>query len=566
MTSLHAVASQPVAGISRDDADSAGFVASVQDSQSDLQFLVEIDTFQGSLTDTGWLGTPVAAAPIAALGFSAAPDAGQTTLYFSDRGYIGEPTDGARANIYYEPRATQPLSLARTIPVTPEARRRLSLSVGDIELINADAALDDVVRNFGLDGQTVKVLVGPGPTGGVQPAFTEFALVFCGLGRQWSNGIRQVGVSVRDNGYRLTVPLQTNRYTGNGGAEGTVDVEGMPKPLAFGLCRNIPALLVDPATLTYQLHDGPMQAVDAVYDRGVALTLDANYADYTTLIGASLAAGEYATALSAGLIRLASTPDEPVTADVRGDATGGYVDTHGDIMVRILTARAGLSVADLRIGLFDNLPAGAAGIFVSEETTIADVMDQLSRSCAAWWGTNARGEVLASRVTVPTVSAAGFALDETTIISIDREELPAVPRQRQRVNYQRNWRVQDGADIGGSVSDVRRQFLVNEWRTATAAAANTVAIKYPFAPDLPPLNSLFDTEADAQVLADFLIELHARDREQYSVTLRSLGYLIDIGVFVRVSYPRFGLANMPMAVVGHEVNAARNEVVLTLWG
>jgi hypothetical protein len=43
-----------------------------------------------------------------------------------------------------------------------------------------------------------------------------------------------VNIVVRDEGYRLEKPMQTDIYDGSGGYNGGADLLGKPRPMTFG--------------------------------------------------------------------------------------------------------------------------------------------------------------------------------------------------------------------------------------------------------------------------------------------------------------------------------------------
>lgn len=92
-----------------------------------------------------------------------------------------------------------------------------------------------------------------------------------------------------------------------------------PPPAArvFGDVLNVSPDQVDSNLLIYQVNDGPVGSVDAVYDRGIALTRGDDHADHAILAEAVPKAGFYDTCLAEGFFRLGGVPAGAVTADVR---------------------------------------------------------------------------------------------------------------------------------------------------------------------------------------------------------------------------------------------------------
>lgn len=470
-----------------------------------------------------------------------------------------------KANVFYEGRVTVPLVMERQMPLLPEEPRRVQRQFGEIEIANGDGQLDDVVQSYAVDGRRVVVKFGPylGPYG-------DFATIADVVGTFWEADDLTVRLQLRDRSYNLDLPLQASLYAGSGGAEGTAEIEGKPKPLLYGRCRNVAPVMVDPANLILQVHDGAIEAIDDVFDRGAALTDSTDdAADYTALVALSVSAGAFATCRAEGLIKLGSSPDGLVTADVRGDATPGYADTLDVIALRLIEDRAGLDPVFINRSTFAGAAAiaGELGIYISqnETPTTAEALSVLLAAVGGWWGAARDGRIRAGRLVDPSGRTPTLYLDQYSVLALEPEGAP-VPRWRQRCSYQRNWTVQRGEDLAASVTDARRQFLTEGVRAVTAADA-VVRNRHLQALDPDPLPTLYEQSADAQTLADYLLGLHSPDRRIFTVTVKRLGYLLDLQSIVRLTWPRLGLQNgRNFAVIGIREDADRDETILRLFG
>lgn len=128
-------------------------------------------------------------------------------------------------------------------------------------------------------------------------------------------------VRLKDPLSRFDQPVQTNKYLGTNdgpdGLEGTeADIKGLPKPFGYGVCSEVPARPVNSSHLIYQVADGAVAAILAVYDKGVMLSLEGDYATPALLVDAEPAEGQYATCLAYGLFKLGASPFGTVTADI----------------------------------------------------------------------------------------------------------------------------------------------------------------------------------------------------------------------------------------------------------
>lgn len=193
--------------------------------------------------------------------------AGATTVfrYCTGLGYTTLGTD-TPAHTYYAPRVTNPGLYDRTCHGGAKTFGLAGIGFGTIELQNADGALDGLV-DYGLDGQTCRVLVG---TQGA--AYSTFTAIFKGTMDQAFPGIDSVRINIRDVLQNLDVPLQAVKYAGTNslpnGLEGVAeDLKGKPKPLLWGYVNDVSPPQVNTSRLIYQLSCQQFQD-HVVYDDG----------------------------------------------------------------------------------------------------------------------------------------------------------------------------------------------------------------------------------------------------------------------------------------------------------
>lgn len=179
------------------------------------------------------------------------------------------------ANITFEPCLIQPLLVQRFAFDGNKTMGRSQVGYGQLILDNTDGGLDTILT-YGVDGRSL--VIRRGVQGAAYPSgFTE---MFKGTMQQLisdPSDQSKIVVSVRDQQSLLNVPLQTTLYAGNNalpaGLEGTAsDLKGKPKPVCYGKVLNVSAPCVNTSKLIYQVNDGAVSSVDAVYDRGIALS------------------------------------------------------------------------------------------------------------------------------------------------------------------------------------------------------------------------------------------------------------------------------------------------------
>ena len=191
--------------------------------------------------------------------------------YAATRAFTTSPTD-TPANTFFDERLLVPAAVKRDMFDSGTIGGRSRTGYGDAVLANGDGALD-AWRTYAIDGRAV--VQRRGTLGGAYPGTTS--VVFTGTAVQLIFEPDTVRVKLRDAQAELETPFQTSKYLGNNalpaGLEGVAtDLKGKPKPVVLGSPYNVPATLVNSSKLIYQVHDGALAAITAVYDRGIKLT------------------------------------------------------------------------------------------------------------------------------------------------------------------------------------------------------------------------------------------------------------------------------------------------------
>ena len=290
--------------------------------------------------------------------------------YFSDRGFNTEGDENP-ADQPFAPRLDQALYLRQSIGAGETGFGGAAVqNSGELRLQNLDAELHSLVSGSRINGRLVRVLAGgvADPVKGrAKWRYREFREVFRGTAAEWRVSGNTVIVPLRDVLHKLDLPLVASRYAGTGGAEGGADLAGKGKPQAMGQYWQAPAPMIDTSNLILQVHDGQVQSVDAVEDRGVDIPLDTgvgtggDVATYAALVAASVTSGQHATCLAEGLVKLGSTPDGLVAIDGKGAVIGGsYTNVTASIVQNMLTEIAGLDDQDLDLGAFSALATAQA--------------------------------------------------------------------------------------------------------------------------------------------------------------------------------------------------------------
>ena len=263
---------------------------------------------------------------------------------------------------------------------------QVDLLIGDSASVPDSAGTVRDLRDLEYDGRQIRILLGD-PKG----AIGDFGEILNGTMEdvQWTDQIFSFNVANRTN--ILDTPVQENTFLGDGTeAEGNADLKGQLKPLLYGIKRNFEPVLLDEGRQVYALHEGSIDSVLGVFDRGSALT---NEGDITTLSLPALRnwtpeGGKFITDLAGGNIRLGATPDGPLTVDAQGDDTGGFVKKAGEIIERILITKGPLVAGDIdaaTLATFNTDRAGDAGVFLLGGRRILALLQNWTQGLGAIW-------------------------------------------------------------------------------------------------------------------------------------------------------------------------------------
>lgn len=484
------------------------------------------------------------------------------TLYYSsggingEGGYVSEPF-ASDPNRFYEGRIAddQFSLLERAAHQFGRTSGNTQIGFGELVLNNLDGGLDQFIdRAF--NGHPIVIRLG-----GVGLTFDEFGVIFTGVIEQVIFDFDNVKVVFKDNLFKLDFPIQLTRFAGtNSGSTGNEglpdDIAGRPKPLCFGKCLNITPVPVNTSALRYQFHaDGVVQAVDAVYDEGVLLTL-------TT---------DYAVDLTNGIIDLVATPAGQVTADVRGDATdSGYIDSVSDIVNRILTNKTDLTLDSASFTQLNTDDGSTVGIYIdgNQETKIVDAVDELLTSIGAAGSTGRDGDYKVFALKAPSGTAVEtFTTDQILDIKLIRspDQDKGIPAFRLSFNYAKNYTVQDRGSLASGVTEARVAELSREFRTEEVTD-NTVKDDYLNSPVIVR-NSLMTESSEAATTASRIHGLFKVKRKFFQLQVKTKALTLDINDVITIDIDRFGLSGGQDFRILKIREDIRNSVAdLLVWG
>lgn len=499
---------------------------------------------------------------------TAAIDAAGTTqtFYLSTDSFVTAPTD-TPANTAFTPCLMSPGSLGMNAYSDGRTSGATRLETGEIVVANADGQFDAWL-NYSFDGRACVIRSG---IDGAYPA--AFPAVLTGTVDSIEADWRKIVIRLRDKAWLLELPAFEGRYLGNNslpnGLEGTADdLKGRVKPRAYGRVMNIAPPCVNTSRLIYET--GLCNSVDALYDRGLALTAGAVYTSQVDMEANAPTAGQYRAWPAGGYVRLGSTPTGLITADVtQGAAASNRTCAQ---MLKHLAEDAGLTSGEISsadVTALDSANSNVLGIWLEGEITFREAMDKIVTSIGAWYGFDSAGVLRMGQLTAPGGTPVLTLYDFDIHDGIERRPLKdnAVPIWRAVCRHTRNWTVQ-ASDLAGAVTDARRAILAEQWR---AENSDDTAIKtqWLLAEELER-DTLLTSAANAATEAARLLALYKVRRDLYDVpvTLDILtAYSLKLMDVVELQLSRFGMGGgKSFRIIGIRVELDKHRAILSLWG
>jgi hypothetical protein len=333
---------------------------------------------------------------------------------------------------------------------------QIGIGIGDLEITTTRSAT--ILANAPRYSWGERaVTVWQGPLGG---AWGDYVQVFTGLTRPASGSNGRLRIGLRPDDRWLDKPLLAI-YAGTGNAEGPAALKGVPKPLAFGAPQFVPGVLINSALNIWQLHGaGSVQAVPVVLDRLARFgggAFAGNDASYAALAGATIAAGSLRTCLALGLVRFGAPAAVP-SFWVEGDnsSAAGWVRRPGAIIKRIAEiagATAG-QINSTSLAALDTwaatLPGGGnLSLYLGDQTTARDIIQQIAASCNAAAGVGFDGKLFVARAGIgsPAFTLAADGSRTPAVADVQLLETSA-PFWRQAIAAEPTWRVHNEGEYG----------------------------------------------------------------------------------------------------------------------
>ena len=499
------------------------------------------------------------------------PTGEETTLRFADRAIRPmPPTDPDRPNVVWDGRMAEPPAIRRAL-LEDVGNLTPGWGVANLQLLNGDGALTPYAGHVWKAVRVYRWTEGA--------PFAEARRLFSGQAAQPSfqrsaRASMRVSVGLYDPMVELDQPAQANLYSGAGGLGGAAELRDQPKPLAFGdlTDAHAPGRRLDAASNLYQLHDGAIDSLAQIYDRGDAAGLASDGDKAPAAFDAwAPAPAHYVTDKSRGLLKFNSNPVGSVSFGLTGDAGSGFSNRAGPILARLLDR---LQIPPERID---------ASVTALASTAVLGVYDQSggdARGLVTWVARSAlaalvpdRDGVWTAQTLAPPKAVADYSLEELDVFDLSEDGSTPLPAGAVRVGWGRTWTV----------------FTANALAPAllNTAAADRLAAEYRYVQvDNAPakargagawrtlqVDTALRSQAAAEALAADLMTLFGlrpdgTARTFWKVVIAASDAALDVplGATVALDYPPRGLSGRFLLVEEEPLKPRRDLLTWTLWG
>ena len=433
----------------------------------------------------------------------------ETTRYLSSTGYVTGGAD-TPSHTVYEPCILGGVSVTETLPLDGSA----SLSWGDIEIANPSGVRDDWLNDI-WSGRSVTVLCGD-----VRWPRADFRTVFAGVVEDIAaRSANQLNLLLRDKSQRLNVPVTETLIGGTGSNKDNL------VPLCFGEVHNITPALIDPGTLTYRVHDGPIERIIEVRDNGIPVEIGYD--------------------LSNGTFRLSASPVGTITASVQGSQAGGLYRSRPGALIQHLATTYGpqpLTADDLdqaQLDAFDAAHPQTVGLYLDSRANLLETLQSIAASVGAQVCFTPEGRLQIQQLALPlTGTPVALGVSDIVHASLSVTQTPK-PAPAVRLAYCRNFTVQTGLQTGLPADHLA--MFGREW-LVVQSSLQSVADLWRLSTAPTEVQTLLQSRLEAEAEAARRLALWGQRRRVLG--LQTVGRLtgVTLGGSVTLTHPRLGLS------------------------
>lgn len=432
-------------------------------------------------------------------------------------------------------------------------------SFGPVVFHNDRGTLDIPFRDYLTKDQTITVRLGGPPD---ELRYANFGTVLTGIMGPQILRDAEIEIPIFDDQRRLRRKIPTAVFAAaDFGVNFPSGSEGRSIPTIYGEVHNFQPVQTNTSTLEWTVAGHSSSAIGTVYDNDVDITANATR-------NLNNAKGHTSFTLN-------SRPAGLVTCDVRGRSThaGTYTDRLGGVIEALLRQEAGF-IADkidnstMRTFKSDmDLPVGIA---VTEPKEILNVIDELIAGLLVFYGMSREGTFQINKFKDPSPGPAKLGLSFAEDVEIrDPFELHlSDQRWRVQLGYDNNETVQNDSSVAGSVTEQRRAWSFQPFRTVVASD-QSIKDMHNYAEEEEIIVTRLIKRNDAQTAANERLAIlgTADPKKQRHVISAPFGVqptVIDLGDIVNLQRDRYQISGF-YRVIGIEEDFVKSKINLEIW-
>lgn len=436
-----------------------------------------------------------------------------STLYLSNKSFTSTAMD-TPASLSYDSCIVGGISFNESLSLDSSA----TIGYGDIEIANFSGT-KDVWLTYTWANRQVKIYIGD-----PRWARNDFYLIFDGvISDITSRDANTLNLVLLDKLERLNNPITELTLGGTGNNKDRI------LPLTFGECFNIEPLNTDsvPNVLEYMVHNGPVEDIIEVRDKGMPVSITKN--------------------LSSGKFTLNNSPAGQITASVQGYKPSTYSANIATIIKSIITnygpSNSRLTLSDIdtdNFATFESSHTSPVGYYCKDRTNIIEVCQRLAKSVGASISCTSKGLIRLVQLDIPgsgtswSVTADDMVEDTLTI-----GEKPEV-KGSIKVNYCKNWSVQQASSLAGAVNPTSVSLFEREWLSTTSTNSSVIA-EYKLSTEPIEEDTYFLTETPAATESLRRVNLWSTPRFIYTATYFAHLLPVELGDTISLTHRRYNL-------------------------
>jgi len=329
-----------------------------------------------------------------------------------------------------------------------------------------------------------------------------------------------------------------------------------PIPVVIGAVASVPALSASSDGTVRFIADAAVH-VGEVMDRGDIIE-----------------PGTFSTSPDNQQLLMHSPPVGPVVCDASsiGLSNGEPQPATLQQALSDLFARVGFTAWSSSDAAAIDAATGYAGIgyYASESTTARTVLNAILASYGAWYYRDNDGVLRFVRIIAPESATPTFEINVADLVGDLVRVTDKAPHLTRRMAYRPNAQALGASDLVTDIEDVpqaRRDQLTSLWR-GQVYATGPLPPRYAHADSAEPFISTLWRQQDAQLEAERVIAMYAKERATYQIALDgSLNPVPTPGQIGLLRYPKYGLnPGLPVIVRRIERREGSADIRLALWG